>query len=141
MPLLQGGIVIWSGSTLDIPSGFQLCDGTNGTPDLRNKFIIGAGNNFSVNSTGGSANVTLPEHGHTGNTSTVGTHSHSINIVGNSGSVTRAEPGATSNDITVTTNSGGAHGHTITVNSAGVGEDGIGKNLPPYYALCYIQQL
>jgi hypothetical protein len=37
-----GCITLWSGSVLSIPSGWRLCDGTNGTPDLRDKFVIGA---------------------------------------------------------------------------------------------------
>lgn len=46
-------ITAWAGSILGIPSGWFLCDGTNGTPDLRNKFIIGAGLTFSVGNEGG----------------------------------------------------------------------------------------
>lgn len=36
-------IVLWSGAIVDIPAGWALCDGNNNTPDLRDKFIIGAG--------------------------------------------------------------------------------------------------
>lgn len=50
-------IWIWSGSLADIPPGFVVCDGTNGTPDLRNRFVIGAGNNYSLHSTGGASSV------------------------------------------------------------------------------------
>ena len=60
-----GCILIWSGSAGSIPSGFQLCDGTNGTPDLRNSFVLGAGNNYVVGQTGGSADSVLPSHTHT----------------------------------------------------------------------------
>ena len=38
----SGGIIMWSGSIASIPIGWALCDGTNGTPDLRDKFIVGA---------------------------------------------------------------------------------------------------
>jgi hypothetical protein len=48
-----GGIIQWSGSILSIPSNFQLCDGTNGTPDLRDKFIVGAGSTYAVDDAGG----------------------------------------------------------------------------------------
>lgn len=41
--LPKGIILLWSGSVVSIPSGWRLCDGTNSTPDLRGKFIIGAG--------------------------------------------------------------------------------------------------
>lgn len=49
----NGAIIMWSGSVATIPDGFSLCDGTNGTPDLRNRFVIGAGNTYAVGATGG----------------------------------------------------------------------------------------
>lgn len=51
----RGGIILWSGSIASIPTGWQLCDGTNGTPDLRNRFIVCAGDTYAVNDTGGTA--------------------------------------------------------------------------------------
>jgi hypothetical protein len=63
-------IILWSGSIASIPSGFALCDGTSGTPDLRDRFIVGAGSTYAVDATGGSADATLPTHTHTA-TSTV----------------------------------------------------------------------
>lgn len=64
-----GGIILWSGSTGSIPATWQLCDGTNGTPDLRDRFVVGAGNSYSVGGTGGNTSVTLtasniPPHKH-----------------------------------------------------------------------------
>lgn len=58
---LKGIIVMWSGSTSDIPNGWVLCDGAGSTPDLRDRFIVGAGNSYSVGNTGGSNGVTLTE--------------------------------------------------------------------------------
>ena len=63
-----GGIILWSGATNDIPTGWALCDGQNGTPDLRDRFVLGAGGGLSA--TGGLASVTLttnqlPAHAHT----------------------------------------------------------------------------
>ncbi len=49
-----GGIINWSGAVVDIPSNYQLCDGTNGTPMLVDNFVIGAGGILPVGSTGGS---------------------------------------------------------------------------------------
>jgi hypothetical protein len=49
----SGGIIIWSGSATAIPTGYILCNGTNGTPNLQNSFVVGAGNNYAVNNTGG----------------------------------------------------------------------------------------
>ena len=73
-----GGIILWYGASNAIPAGFVLCDGNNGTPDLRDKFVVGAGNNYAVGATGGSANATLVEHSHnvSGSTSDNGSHSH-----------------------------------------------------------------
>jgi hypothetical protein len=62
---LTGMIILWSGSIASIPSGFALCDGTSGTPDLRDRFIVGAGSTYAVDATGGSADATLPTHTHT----------------------------------------------------------------------------
>ena len=61
---------MWSGAANAIPTGYVLCDGGNGTPDLRDRFVVGAGNSYAVNATGGAASVTLtiaemPAHTHT----------------------------------------------------------------------------
>lgn len=48
-----GGIIMWSGSIASIPSGYVLCDGTNGTPNLKDSFVVGAGNTYGVGNTGG----------------------------------------------------------------------------------------
>jgi hypothetical protein len=82
--LLPTGIItMWSGSIATIPTGWYLCDGTNGTPNLKDRFIVGAGNTYAVSATGGSADATLPTHTHTlsssGTTSgTSNDHSHSV---------------------------------------------------------------
>ena len=54
-PVPTGAILMWSGSIGSIPSGYVICDGTNGTPDLRDRFIVGAGNSYSVGNNGGFA--------------------------------------------------------------------------------------
>jgi microcystin-dependent protein len=79
----KGLISMWSGSIAGIPSGWALCDGTNGTPDLRDRFIVGAGSNYSVGVTGGEATHTLniaemPSHGHTASSNSTGDHTHNI---------------------------------------------------------------
>ena len=53
-----GGIIMWSGSIASIPSGYKLCDGNDGTPDLRDRFIVGAGNSYAVDSTVGIGTTT-----------------------------------------------------------------------------------
>ncbi len=97
----SGGIILWSGSIASIPSGWLLCDGTNGTPNLRDRFVVGAGSTYAVGAVGGSDAVSLitanlpahshtfsgntggqsNDHTHTGVTSVSGAHSHGVNIV------------------------------------------------------------
>jgi hypothetical protein len=48
-----GAIMMWSGSIGSIPAGYVICNGSSGTPDLRDYFIVGAGNSFAVGNTGG----------------------------------------------------------------------------------------
>jgi hypothetical protein len=49
----SGGIIMWSGSISSIPSGYYICDGSNGTPNLKDSFVVGAGNTYAVGNTGG----------------------------------------------------------------------------------------
>ena len=137
LPLPAGMIVMWSGSVGTIPSGWLLCNGLNGTPDLRNRFVIGAGLTYPVAATGGSKDAVVVAHEHT-----VGDpgHTHSL-----SNSQAAAEVGGSREAqaaigyygrggfVTLSTATTG-----ITVASAGV--SGTNANLPPYYALCYIMK-
>ena len=97
----SGIIAVWSGAEGAIPSGWYLCNGSNGTPDLRNRFIVGAGSgsSYSVGNTGGSNTVTLstsqiPSHSHTTNN-----HSHnaSVSDPGHGHSVSVSDPGHSHN--------------------------------------------
>jgi hypothetical protein len=88
-----GGIIMWSGSTSSIPQYWSLCDGQNGTPDLRNKFILGASETKAVHSTGGTSTLTvnhMPSHSHNLSVIDYG-HSHSISDWGHHHNVT--DPG------------------------------------------------
>ena len=117
---VQGMIVAWSGSVANIPTGFVLCDGSNNTPDLRDKFIIGAGNNYAVDATGGSKDAVVVEHKHV---TTFDGH--------------KFFPGDGSTSISY----GGPGGYPATVfNMDNEGVSGTDKNLPPYHALCYIMK-
>jgi hypothetical protein len=148
-----GCILIWSGSTGSIPTGFVLCDGNNGTPDLRNSFIVGAGNSYTVGQTGGSANAIVVSHNHTYSGTTSGqsvSHDHTTlnpaggtyqNVGGNFGSDwTTAAYGSTANGSYVTGAASVDHSHTISGTTTTSGTSGTGANLPPYYALAYIQK-
>lgn len=76
-----GGIIAWSGSVAAIPSTWALCDGTKGTPDLRGKFVLGAGGAYPVGYAGGAASVQTDaqgSHNHTGYTAGSGNFSVSV---------------------------------------------------------------
>lgn len=58
----EGGIILWSGSIATIPTGWVICDGTNSTPDLRDRFVVGAGSTYAVDATGGASTLTAHTH-------------------------------------------------------------------------------
>ena len=146
----SGAIILWSGAASAIPSGFVLCNGSNSTPDLRARFVIGAqgdsGNTYDVGDTGGSATHTLttaemPSHNHSA-TSTDSGHTHTINysdqanveLIGSTEtSISEVDEGGS----TRTTSSSQA---SITTTIASTGGGGAHNNMPPYYALCYIMK-
>ena len=134
----SGGIIIWSGSSAAIPSGWYLCDGANSTPDLRNRFVVGATDTYAVGATGGSADAIVVAHTHTATSSVTDpghNHSSGIRSPGNT-----AADGAGDGKCLTGTTSTATTGISVstTVNSAG--SSGTNANLPPYYALCYIMK-
>jgi len=140
-----GCILMWSGSIATIPTGWLICDGTNGTPDLRSRFIVGAGSTYAVNATGGSADATLVSHNHGGTTSgqSVGhTHALTANAVEASSAGTLNAPGGVSstffstNVVNTTNTQSSDHTHSITTQ----GSSATNANLPPYLALAYIMK-
>jgi len=104
-------IVSWSGTIVSIPSGWSLCDGTNGTPDLRDKFVQGAGDSYAVDDTGG---VASHKHHFTGNG-----HVH------NTAAGTDFSPGGDKN--------------SQTTSDPATGTTDLTASPPPYYSLAYIQ--
>lgn len=135
-----GMISLWYGSIGSVPLGWYLCDGTNGTPDLRDRFIVGAGSTYSVAATGGSANAVLVSHTHTA-TSTVTDpgHFHTQTEynqpgVGNSGGGGARVSPVTANTGTKTT------GITVATTNTTEGVSATNANLPPYYALAYVMK-
>jgi len=137
--LPTGMILLWSGSIGSIPAGFLLCDGTNSTPDLRNRFVVGAGSSYSVNQTGGSADAIVVSHTHTA-TSVVTDpgHNHTVTITPISDSGTGSPSRMT--DSGSTTTSTATTGITVATTNATAGTSGTGANIPPYFALCYIMK-
>jgi hypothetical protein len=145
----SGCILIWSGSVGSIPSGFVLCDGNNGTPDLRNSFILGAGNTYTVGQTGGSTDAIVVSHTHSASSSSSSSvsdpsHSHGLAQSGTSGP--GGYYGAASNqayNMVIGTNDAytGISVSTSTSTSINAtGTSGANANMPPYYALAYIQK-
>ncbi len=142
-PIPSGGIFLWSGSIGSIPAGYVLCNGSNGTPDLRDRFVIGAGSSYAVNATGGSADAVVVTHTHAA-TSVVTDpgHTHTAPIFFQDSSTPRNQFRASFADVsqgTATTNSN-TTGITAATTNANAGVSGTNANLPPYYALCYIMK-
>ena len=115
---VSGMIILWSGAQNAIPSGWVLCNGSNGSPDLRDRFVVGAGNNYSVGNTGGADSVTLTVN-------QIPSHSHSAQKVAYSGNTSGWRPNGNGQGAMNTGNTGGGQAH---------------ENRPPYYALCYIMK-
>src|SRR3990167_10307532 len=147
-----GGIILWSGATTDIPQHWNICDGTNGTPDLRDRFVVGAGSTYSVDSTGGSAAFTHnSQGGHDHDLIGTESLSHTNNHAGEShqhgfGIVTGAAAGADFSAWSgASTDTGdlnlSAHGNHTVSNHQHNNEGAHTHDahaLPPYYALAYI---
>lgn len=155
----KGTIVMWHGAT--IPGGWVECNGTNGTPDLRGMFPLGRSPSYPLNSTGGSANAVLVSHNHGGTTGSQNrNHTHS----GNTGGTNTTHGGGNQNLVYDGAPSGGErreanvtlasttvpHTHAFTTGANSVnhehpistqGEDGTGKNMPPYRALVFIMKV
>lgn len=141
----SGGIIIWSGSSASIPSGWVLCNGSNSTPDLRDKFVVGAGSTYAVGATGGSANAIVVSHTHTA-TSTVTDpgHTHSTNFQNtnapSNGDNFLCGTNGPANGISSNATLSNTTGITVGTTVASAGSSGTNANLPPYYALCYIMK-
>jgi hypothetical protein len=141
-----GGIIMWSGSIATIPSGWSLCNGSNGTPDLRDKFVIGSSIDVSGitsttvtgtgTKTGGNKDLVVPYHNH--NLDDPG-HTHTFTATLRDGT---AQSGSGVEEVTenqtLTTNS---QVTGITIDPAGTSGNEVNANLPPYYALAFIMRI
>lgn len=144
----SGVIAWWSGSVASIPSGWLLCNGLNSTPDLRGKFVAGAGSHYSKGDTGGTATVTTTASvtvaGHSLTAGEIPLHTHTSADVGISayangnpsgGAYYYVSSESSNNYNSGSAGSGSSHTHTASF----AGTTGQAK-LPPYYALCYIMK-
>ena len=125
---VTGMIIMWSGAANAIPSGFVLCNGSNSTPDLRGKFVVGyhdSNGDYDVGDTGGAETVTLT-------TNQMPAHSHSTRWWPSGGAYNLTYPGLPGHSGGNVSGSG--HG-TQTAGSGNAHE-----NRPPYYALCFIMK-
>jgi hypothetical protein len=161
--------MLWSGSIASIPSGWYLCNGTNGTPNLVDRFVVAAGSAYPVGAVGGSADAIVVSHSHTASAGGQSVnHSHSGTTSGmnrnnphNHTGPLNSEFGTTSNIADGGTSYDGAnyttgstdinHEHTFTTGGVSAdhnhaitvspnGSSGTNANMPPYYALAYIMK-
>lgn len=158
-----GMIMMWSGTIATIPTGWVLCNGSNSTPDLRNKFVIGAHSDTagvaystvtgSNTQTGGTKDAIVVSHTHTGTTASTSLTGNVTGISESfasgggaaSGVFTKITGYTVGNTPVANDSSDGAgfsmdasHTHTFTTGSTG--DSGTNQNLPPYYALAFIMK-
>ena len=149
-PVPIGGIIMWSGSIASIPAGWALCNGSNGTPDLRNRFIVGAGSTYSPGNTGGLDKVTLalsemPSHFHQMGVIIAkwGDNANNRNFPDFNG--TAYPDNDYGRDVTRwrTRYQGGSTSYTSAspYNGRTQGTTSSHENRPPYYALAYIMRI
>lgn len=144
----SGNICWWSGSEASIPGGFVLCNGLNETPDLRNRFVVGAGSHYAVGATGGANTVTttgtVTIAGHSLTAAEIAKHTHGTirdYYGGGSGAADdytydcASKSVSTVNTATDSAGSGNAHTHSATW----AGESSQEKR-PPFYAICLIMK-
>lgn len=121
-----GLICMWHGTLANIPAGWVLCDGTNGTPDLRDKFVRGAANAANPGTTGGADTHTHADGTYAAASTVVAEHPNITGDVGSSGGARVFQNGGTDHE---------AHTHDIT------GTSGSGSTLPAYYAVAFIMKV
>ncbi len=152
--LPSGMIVMWSGTLANIPSGWVLCDGSNGTPNLLDRFIVSVPNNGTNPGATGGANTyslsvaQLPSHNHTGSgtTSADGSHTHTLpgyHLTGQAGGPLPWYNWANSSYAvnTNTTSADGQHTHSYSFTTSATGSGAAVDNRPAYYALAFIMKL
>jgi len=148
-----GGIILWSGLSTNIPSGWALCDGTNGTPNLINRFVVGATGSYAVGASGGSKDAIVPSHTHTFSGTVEDRYLDQVKMLTGGAwttPITVPYDGSFSTSIQSGRDDGGNRnlqfkGATRSSSLSGAisstGSSVTNANLPPYYALCYIMKV
>lgn len=149
--LPSGAIIMWAGAISAIPSGFVLCNGANGTPDLRDKFVKGASNNQEAGGTGGAATHTHADHAamsHTG--AAVADHAaltHAGCAVADHTLVSTKQGSSSGNVVTTKThtvtqaNQHAAQSHSVTQPAQhGAQSHAAASSEPAYYAILFLMK-
>ena len=147
--LPKGTIVAYTGKTA--PQGWALCNGKNGTPDLRGRFIYGYGtrSGSTINNKGGSETHKLsvsemPQHRHTGTTNT-DTHNHKYNARHKRWKVAKSCTAickySTVGDYGKTSYTTTSDSHNHSFSTSNIGSSKAHNNMPPYHVLAYIMKL
>ena len=164
----SGVIVMWSGAVGSIPAGWKLCNGSNSTPDLRDRFIVGSGTDsggtHDIGDSGGANSLSLSEanlpghtHSFSATTGSAGSHTHSVTDPGHSHGITVGNNADVDNDVATTSGSGGtdstnsattgisigsagAHTHSVSGTTGSVGSGTAIDNRPAYYSLAFIMK-
>jgi hypothetical protein len=145
----SGGIIMWSGTIATIPSGWLLCNGSSGTPDLRNRFVIGAFSDDSGTAkttvtgtstqTGGSKDAIVVSHTHTATVTDPG-HTHNLSPTNSLMSNFGGNSGEAGNNRELTSITVASATTGITVANSTEGSSGTNANLVPYFALAFIMK-
>ena len=135
--LPSGAIIIWSGAVAAIPTGWFLCNGSNGTPDLRDKFVLGAGTT-AVGTIG--ANTKAEAEALTLTTANLPSHRHDIEAAADHGGHSNANVLVASGALSARAGNIDRGGHSHTGATGYVGSGTALNVSPPYYALAYIMK-
>ena len=136
-----GGIIMFSGNTATLPTNWKVCDGTSGTPNLRDRFIVGAGTKYAAGDQGGSAIASLVDHRHIYG---MDDNTPQIDTIDNYRGPTISGGGAQGGGSLVTYSTSSPKKNTGSLYSntnSTVVPDSNTANLPPYHALVYIMRI
>lgn len=142
MNLPTGSIIIWSGTT--IPTGWVLCDGNNGTPNLVGKFVRGAANDTELGNTGGGTShshtnpslASVGNHTHTGITVSTGSSDFEYAYGYTVGTLINPAGNHDHGNVSRTPDAGGSHAHTVSPTNSDAN-----SSLPPYKILVFIMKV